>query len=845
MNRHIKKLRIKERRIFIIYENRRGSALNSSNASHAEKKDKKNIRQLVERMSLPEKCYLLSGKDFWQTRSVEREGIPSVTLSDGPHGVRKQEGASDQLGLNGSLPATCYPTAATIANSWDTALGEEIGAHLGTEAASQDVCVLLGPGLNIKRSPLCGRNFEYFSEDPYLAGKMAASYVRGIQSKGVSACPKHFAANSQELRRMASDSVMDERTLREIYLTGFEIAVTEAHPKSIMSSYNRINGVYANENKHLLQNILRDEWGFDGFVVSDWGGSNDHVAGVAAGSHLEMPTTGGDSDEELIQAVQTGKISEQVVNQRVEELLCAILPARHAVDKVKGKPFDIKAHHQMARKAAEQSIVLLKNDNGILPLKKSAKAALIGDFAKTPRYQGAGSSVVNPTRLECTLDIFEKYPLELAGFAAGYHRTGPADAALEQEAFALAKKADVVLLYIGLDEISESEGLDRAHMKLPASQVQLLEKVSKANPHVIAVLSAGSSIEMPWTDKCEAIIHGYLNGQAGASAMLNAITGKINPSGKLSETYPLVYEDTPSAPYFPAKERNAEYREGLYVGYRYFETAKKPVRFPFGFGLSYTSFAYSNLKADEKQAVFTIENTGSMDGAEIAQLYVSAKSGTVYRPVKELKGFTKVFLKAGESKEVTIPLDDKAFRYFNEKTNQFETDGGTYHILIGASCTDIRLSQEITVTGTDAPIPVPLSKLPSYVSGNILHVSDQEFEELLGHKIPDGHWQGTLDINDAICQMYYAKGAVARLLYKILTGMLNKSMKKGKPDLNIMFIYNMPFRGIGKMAGGMCSQYMVEGMMKAVNGHFFGGLGQIISGFFRQRKVAKKAAKMK
>ena len=499
----------------------------------------------------------------------------------------------------------------------------------------------------------------------------------------------------------------------------------------------------------------------------------------------------------------------------------------------------------MARKAAEQSIVLLKNDNGILPLKKSAKAALIGDFAKTPRYQGAGSSVVNPTRLECTLDIIEKYPLELAGFAAGYHRTGPADAALEQEAVALAKKADVVLLYIGLDEISESEGLDRAHMKLPASQVQLLEKVSKANPHVIAVLSAGSSIEMPWTDKCEAIIHGYLNGQAGASAMLNAITGKINPSGKLSETYPLVYEDTPSAPYFPAKERNAEYREGLYVGYRYFETAKKPVRFPFGFGLSYTSFAYSNLKADEKQAVFTIENTGSMDGAEIAQLYVSAKSGTVYRPVKELKGFTKVFLKAGESKEVTIPLDDKAFRYFNEKTNQFETDGGTYHILIGASCTDIRLSQEITVTGTDAPIPVPLSKLPSYVSGNILHVSDQEFEELLGHKIPDGHWQGTLDINDAICQMYYAKGAVARLLYKILTGMLNKSMKKGKPDLNIMFIYNMPFRGIGKMAGGMCSQYMVEGMMKAVNGHFFGGLGQIISGFFRQRKVAKKAAKMK
>lgn len=819
--------------------------MKTANTTHANKADLTKIQKLVERMSLPEKCYLLSGKDFWQTRSVERVGIPNVTLSDGPHGIRKQEGASDQLGLNGSLPATCYPTAATIANSWDTALGEEIGACLGTEAASQEVCVLLGPGLNIKRSPLCGRNFEYFSEDPYLAGKMAASYVRGIQSKGVSACPKHFAANSQELRRMASDSVMDERTLREIYLTGFEIAVKEAAPKSIMSSYNRINGEYANENKHLLQEILRDEWGFDGFVVSDWGASNDHVAGVAAGSHLEMPTTGGDSDEELIQAVTDGKISEQLVNQRVEELLYAILPLRQTVDQVKGQPFDKKTHHQMARKAAEQSIVLLKNENHILPLKKSAKVAVIGDFAKTPRYQGAGSSVVNPTRLESTLDVIEKYPLEFSGFAAGYHRTGPADAALEQEAVSLAGKADTVLLYIGLDEISESEGLDRPHMKLPDSQIQLLEKLSKANPHIVAVLSAGSSIEMPWLDQCEAVIHGYLSGQAGASAMLNALTGKINPSGKLSETYPLVYEDTPSAPYFPAKERNAEYREGLYIGYRYFETVKKPVRFPFGYGLSYTTFAYSDLKTDDKKAVFTIKNTGTIDGAEVAQLYVSAKGGSVYRPAKELKGFAKVFLKAGESKEVTIELDDKAFRYFNEQTNQFEIDGGTYDILIGASCADIRLSQTVTVTGTNAPAPADLTRLPSYVSGDILHVADEEFRQLLGHDIPNGHWHGTLDINDAICQMYYAKSGAARLIYKVLTSLLNKSMKKGKPDLNIMFIYNMPFRGIGKMAGGMCSQYMVEGMMKAVNGHFFAGLKQIISGFFKQRKVAKKAAKMK
>lgn len=807
--------------------------------------DKEKVKQIVAGMSLEEKCYLLSGQDFWQTRSVARVGIPNVTLSDGPHGVRKQEGASDQLGLNGSVPATCFPTAATIANSWDPDLGEEIGACLGIEAGAQDVCVLLGPGMNIKRSPLCGRNFEYFSEDPYLAGKMAAGYVRGIQSKGVAACPKHFAANSQELRRMASDSVMDERTLREIYLTGFEIVVKESHPKSMMSAYNRINGVYANENEHLLQEILRDEWGFDGFVVSDWGASNDHVAGVAAGSHLEMPTTGGDSDEELLHAVTGGRISEKMINRRVEELLCAVLPVREAVDKVKGQGFDVEKHHAIARKAAEQSIVLLKNDNHALPLMKDKKVAVIGDFAKNPRYQGAGSSVVNPTKLDTALDVIENYPFQFIGFAAGYNRTGPSDKALEDEAAELAKKADAVLMYIGLDEISESEGLDRPHMKISESQIQLIDRISEVNRHVIAVISGGSAIEMPWIDKCEAVVHGYLGGQAGAAAMLNVITGRVNPSGKLNETYPLVYEDVPSASYFPSKQRNAEYREGLYVGYRYYETAGKPVRFPFGYGLSYTEFAYRDLYADEEKAVFTLTNTGKADGAEVAQLYISFKNAKVYRPVKELKGFSKVFLKAGESKKVTIPLDDKAFRYFNDKTNKYELESGDYEIQIGASCADIRLKGVVKVKGTGAPLPLKPSLIPSYMDGNIRNVSDQEFTVLLGHAIPDGHWQGELNMNDAICQLYYAKRWIGRLVYKVLTGLLNKSIEKGRPDLNIMFIYNMPFRGIGKMAGGMCSQYMAEGMLKAVNGHFFAGLGQIINGFFKQRKVLKKAKKMK
>ncbi len=800
---------------------------------------------IIKQMTLEEKCYLFSGKDFWQTRSVERLGVPNMTLSDGPHGIRKQAGEGDQLGLNPSLPATCYPTAAAVANSWDVELGEEIGAHLGAEAASQGVCVVLGPGLNIKRSPFCGRNFEYFSEDPYLAGKLAASYIRGIQKNGVAACPKHFAANSQELRRMASDSVMDERTLREIYLTGFEIAVKEGHSKSIMSSYNRINGVYANENRHLLQEILRDEWGFDGFVVSDWGGSNDHVEGVRAGSHLEMPTTGGDSDLELIDAVKSGRISQELLDRRVDELLDVILSTAGAVKPLEGKPFDVEKHHAMAARASEQSIVLLKNENNILPLKRGAKVAVIGEFAQKARYQGAGSSVVNPTRLDNAMDVIQGFGLDVAGFEAGYPRSGKGDPAMQARAVELAKKADTVLLYIGLDEISESEGLDRSHMRLPQSQIDLIEAVSKANPNVVAVMSAGSAVEMPWLPKIKALVHGYLCGQAGASSVLKVIMGQVNPSGKLAESYPVKYEDVSSAPYFPAKERTAEYREGLFVGYRYFETAKTPVLFPFGFGLSYTTFEYSDLTVSSKEASFTLKNTGGMDGAEVAQLYVSKPDGEVFRPAKELKGFAKVFLKAGESKKVTIPLDDKAFRYFNVDTKKFEVEGGAWTVLIGASCADIKLSGTVEVQGTGAKPPYDKEKFAKYFSGDVKSVSDAEFQALLGRPIPDGHWSGMLDMNDALCQMYYAKGAAGRLAYKILTHFINKSIEKGKPNLNLLFNYNMPFRAIAKMTGGICTMEMAEGILTIVNGHFFKGLGAVIGGFFRAGKKRKAANAIK
>lgn len=804
--------------------------------------DMMKYKELIGKMTLEEKASLLSGKDVWQTKAIERLGVPSITLSDGPHGVRRQVGEGDHLGLNASLPATCFPTAATIANSWNPKLGELIGSGIGEEASSQGVGVLLGPGLNMKRSPLCGRNFEYFSEDPYLAGKMAAGYVRGIQSKGVAACPKHFAVNNQELRRMASDSVLDERTLREIYLTAFEIAVKEAKPKTIMSSYNRINGVYASENEKLLQDILRDEWGFDGFVVTDWGGSNDHVESVRTGNHLEMPTTGGDSDRELVKAVKAGKIKEELLDKRIEEFLSTLYDIYDGMVHSK-KEFDKAKHHKIAEKAAAESVVLLKNDDNILPLAKGTKVAVIGDFAQKPRYQGAGSSIVNYTKLDNTLDVISKSGLHMVGFEKGYHRDRKEDSQLVSQAAELAKKADVVLFYMGLDEISESEGLDRLGMKIPKNQAAVLAALAKSNSNIIAVVSAGSAIEMPWIGRCKAVVHGYLSGQAGAGALLKVITGVVCPSGKLAETYPMQYEDTPAYHYFPSKEYNAEYREGLYIGYRYYDTAGIKVQFPFGFGLSYTTFAYSDLKISETEAQFTVENTGDTDGAEIAQLYVSAKCKGVYRPLKELKGFIKAELKKGESKKVSIPLDDKAFRYFNTITNHWEIETGEYEILIGASSADIRLSGSIQVTGTDAELPDRSKELPCYYSGQIQQVSSQEFEALLGHKIPDGHWgtNGELQINDALCQMFYAKSGFARLIYRILNGMKKRSEAKGVPNLNVLFIYNMPFRGIAKMTNGIITMKMAHHMVEMVNGHFFAGLGRFIKAYFKNRKAQKSA----
>ena len=789
-----------------------------------------NLDQYISKLTLEEKAAILQGWSTWTTREINRLGIPAIFLSDGPTGLRKQAGAGDHLGLNASVPATCFPTSATMANSWDVELGKKMGQALGTEAAANDVHVVLGPGLNMKRSPLCGRNFEYFSEDPYLAGKMAAAYIKGIQSKGPSACPKHFAVNSQELRRMAMDSVVDERTLREIYLTGFEIAVQEGKPQSIMSSYNMVNGEYANENYHLLTEILRNEWGFDGFVVTDWGGDNDHTEGVRNGSNLVMPVPGPGCAIGLVEDVKTGKISEKALDARVREFLKVAFERTEAVAKAP-KSFDADAHHAIARKCAEGSIVLLDND-GILPLARNASVAVIGDFAQTPRYQGAGSSMVNPTRLDNLLDCAKAADLNITGFAKGFSRVDPhPQKDLIEEAVKLAQGNEIVLLCIGLDEIAESEGMDRLSMELSKGQQALIDAVAQVNRNIVLVISGGSPFVMPESGKYRAAIHGYLGGQAGSSAMVDAIIGKVNPSGKLNETWPLALEDNPSYPYYPSKERTSEHREGLYIGYRYYDTVNKPVRYPFGYGLSYTTFEYSNMEATKDAVSFTLTNTGRIDGAEVAQVYVSCRNGKVFRPKKELKGFTKVFLKAGESKTVTIPLDDKAFRYFNVKTDRWEVETADYDIIVATSVDHVKLIQTIRVTGDDAPIPY--GSLPAYESGNIENVSNAEFEAILGHPIPDGKWGGVLEKNDAIRQLYYAKNPVARLAYKVLTSLKEKAEAKGKPDLNILFIYNMPFRAIGKMAGGMVSDQMVNDILFIVNGHFFRGLGRLIVDFFK------------
>lgn len=786
-------------------------------------------------MSLEEKARMMSGKNTWESVDFEKYGIPSIFMSDGPHGIRKQAGAGDHLGLNASIPSTCFPTASTVANSWDEKLGEEIGMALGEEAVSVGVQVILGPGLNIKRSPLCGRNFEYFSEDPYHAGKMAAAYVRGIQKNGVAACPKHFAANNQEYRRMANNAVVDERTFRELYTTGFEIAVKEGYAQAIMSAYNEINGSYANENAHLLRDILVDEWGFQGIVISDWGGSNDHALGVKNGSHLEMPGTGNSGVYDILKAVESGTLLEEELDHRLDQLLQMIFKISDMEKMHEKGSFDVEAHHQLARKAAEESIVLLKNQDQILPIKKGTRVAIIGDFAKTPRYQGAGSSLVNPVKTpESILDVIHESGLKLTAYAKGYKRNSKPNKKMIEEAVEAAKEAEVVLLFVGLDENYECEGLDRSHMHMPLAQQQLIDEISTVNENVVVVLSAGSSIEMPWYSYVKGIVHGYLGGQAGASAMMHILTGRVCPSGKLNETYPISYKDTPIYEYYPEKKRNSLYKESLYVGYRYYTTVGKRVRFPFGYGLSYTEFSYENLQVTKKGVVFTLKNTGVVAGTEIVQLYVGRQSDTVFRPIRELKGFQRVTLEPGEEKQVEILFDDKTFRFYDTRTERWEIETGSYQIMIGKNAEEMLLEGQIFVSGTVADGGYSRKELEAYFSGDVMHINDEVFEKLYGKTLPKEKPEGQILMNDPVFELRNGKGIIGKIFCGVLEILLKISRWRGKPNLNIFFNYNMPIRGYAKMTGGFVTMEMAEALTEMANGHRIKGTVHLIQGMIKK-----------
>lgn len=673
----------------------------------------RDLKKIVSEMTLEEKAGMCSGLDFWHLKEVEHLGIPKVMVSDGPHGLRKQDEKGDHLGINDSIKAVCFPPAVLSACSFDRGLMEEMGKAIGREAQANDVSVVLGPAVNIKRSPLCGRNFEYYSEDPYLAGEIAAAFVKGVQSQHVGTSIKHFAANNQEYRRMSSSSEVDERTLREIYFPAFETAVKKAQPYTFMCSYNQINGTFASENKWLLTDVLRGEWGFKGYVMSDWGAVNDRVKGLEAGLELEMPASGGDNDAMIVKAVKDGALEEKILDQAVERILRIIF---EYADHRKPQEFTMEKDHEEAQHIAEESMVLLKNENHILPLKTSEKAAFIGGFARNPRFQGGGSSHINCFK---TTNVLDSVPCDAqVVYAEGF----PADRdfydkALADEAVKAAAEADKAVIFAGLPESFESEGYDRSHMRLPECQNRLITEILKVQPNTVIVLHNDSPVEMPWLGEIKGLLETYLGGQAGGAAAANILYGKINPSGKLAETMPLKLSDNPSYLNFGGGEK-VEYREGIFVGYRYYDTKEMDVAFPFGYGLSYTTFAYSNLKLSmenptEKDTVMVsadVTNTGKSAGKEVVQLYIRDLTGSAIRPEKELKGFEKVFLEPGETKTVTMELNKRSFAWYNTELHDWFAASGDYEILVGASSRDIRLTETLHLNSSQ--------RLPMHVHMN-------------------------------------------------------------------------------------------------------------------------------
>lgn len=791
--------------------------------------------ETIQKMTLEEKASLCSGHDYWHSEGVPSAGIPSVMLTDGPHGIRKRAEKTSEKShsiLKGA-PAICYPTASATACSWDADLLYKMGQALGDECLKERISVLLGPGVNIKRSPLCGRNFEYFSEDPVLAGEMAAAFINGVQSKGIGTSIKHYAVNNQETRRMTVNAVVDERTLRELYLAPFETAVKKAQPWTVMCAYNRLNGVYCAENKWLLTDVLRRDFGFEGIVVTDWGAENDRVEGLLAGQELEMPFSGGANDRKIAQAVRDGKISEGFLDQMVDRLIDLAKKS----EKVLGDyTYDAAAHHALAREIAGQCMVLLKNEGGLLPLKKNQRVALIGEMAKRPRYQGAGSSQINPTQLDCAYDTMVQEGIAV-DYAPGYstdRKNKISDDMLLSEAIAKAKGADVAVLFIGLTDEYETEGNDRKHMQLPPLHNRLVNEVSKVNPNVVVVLAGGAAFELPWADRVPAILHSHLCGQAGGSAAVDILFGDVNPCAKLAETYPMVLADVPSTNYFPGTVVSVEYREGIYVGYRYYDKANVGVRFPFGYGLSYTTFEYSDLAlsagsikdTDTLTVSFQVKNTGGVDGAEIAQVYVADVDSTIYRAPKELKGFRKIFLKAGEEKTVSVTLDKRAFAYYNVALGDWHVESGEFKILVGASSRDIRLEGSVEVQSTvEAEIPDYRASAPSYYSGDLMHVPDAEFEAVLGHEIPssvrDERLPLTLTNTFEDAKNGKWGGRINRLMGKMLDPDSMAGALAVQSPIKLFIVDSM----------GVFSPEMAEGLLLILNEDKFAkGMGKILKG---------------
>lgn len=798
--------------------------------------------EIVGKMSLEQKAAFVSGNDYWHLEESEELGLPRICITDGPHGLRKAKGkdyvpeegeakSSSGIGLGNSVPTTCFPPAATSSCSWDEDLLFEEGVAMGEECLKEKVSVILGPGTNIKRAPTCGRNFEYFSEDPLLAGKCSAAVINGVQSKGVGTSLKHFACNSQEAFRMVLNEVIDERTMREIYFPAFEIAVKEAQPWTVMNSYNRINGVYASQNPWMQQQVLRKEWGFEGLIVTDWGASVDRVDGVKAGTDLEMPTSGKLNAKKIIAAVQDGTLDESILDERVDAVVDLILKSKPAL--AQKHTYDKKEHHKIAQRIAEGSMVLLKNEDNILPLQAGQKIAVIGEMAKAPRFQGAGSSVINPTMLSNAYDELVGLGVDVT-YAQGYYKsagskkeqkTRMSEAELTAEAVKVAKNADVAVVFVGLTEDYEGEGYDRETINMPPNHNKLVSDVAAANPNTVVVLAGGSVVLMPWLGEVKALLNSGLGGQAGGAAVANLLTGKVNPSGKTSETYPTSFEVNPTFGNYPGGPVTSEHKESVYIGYRYYDSADMDVVFPFGYGLSYTTFEYSDIKlsassikdTDSVDVSFKIKNTGSVGGAEIAQVYVCDKESTIFRPKKELKAFTKVFLNAGEEKEVTLTLSKRAFAFYNVNISDWCVESGEFDILVGASSRDIKLNATVNVEAPACEIPDYRETAPAYYN-NVAGITRNDFAAVYG-ELPNPEIDKNKRI-DKYCCLNDARhtrwgGRLCKFITKVMSGL--GSAENGDGAMLAAMATQIPIRNFVQMSMGAFSEGQAKGLLMMLN----------------------------